>query len=105
MTRQSKIIDEKKPRDHVDNGVVNPLELDYRLGDAGQGSGSGGTKIHEDTWSEFLLVANYLYRNNEDAEIADVFEFFRLKDMGGREYSPALLKRVTREVETDCGPF
>lgn len=67
--------------------------------------GKGGTKICEDTWSEFVLIAQYLYRKNNAAEIADVFEFLRVKDMGGLEYSASLMKRVTREVVTECGPF
>lgn len=96
---------EKYLTNRVDNGEADHLESGQRLNEGGQGRGKGGTKINADVWSEFVLIANYLYQENEDAEIADVFEFFRTKDMGGQEYSPGLLKRVTREVETECGPF
>jgi hypothetical protein len=73
--------------------------------DDGQGGGEGGSKICADVWSEFLLVAKYLYSTNPEAEIADVFEWLRRHDLGGEEISESLLKRVTREVITECGPF
>lgn len=106
MTRQPRIIDENNLSKLVDTGVSRKVRSLSRIGDVGQGDeGERGTVIHADVWSEFILVANYLYRNNENAEVADVFEFFRMKDLGGEEYSASTLKRAIREVETECGPF
>jgi hypothetical protein len=106
VTRQPRKISEKNPIKLVDNGLAHPLGSEDRGVVVGQGRENGeGTKINEDVWSEFILVADYLYRKNQDAEIADVFEWFRRNDLDGEEYSPSLLKRVTREVETECGPF
>lgn len=106
MTRQPDLIPENNPTKLVDTGLADPLRSEDRRVSSGQGDRKGeGTKINEDVWSEFILVANYLYSKNTDAEIADVFEFFRMHDLGGEAISPSLLKRVTREVETECGPF
>lgn len=106
MTRQSRIIDENNLSKLVDTGVSRLVSSGKQPNEDGQGDeGERGTKIHEDVWSEFILVANYLYRNNVDAEVADVFEFFRMKDLGGEEYSASTLRRAIREVETECGPF
>lgn len=96
----------KKVRNRVDIPFTEGLRYPHRDEGDGQGAGeSEGTSICEDTWSEFILVAQYLFRENSEAEVADVFEFLRVKDMGGLEYSPGLMKRVTREVVTECGPF
>ena len=106
MTRQPRIIDGKNPSKLVDKGPFGTVRSTKRGVEVGQGDeGREGIKINSDVWSEFILVANYLYRNNEDAEVADVFEFFRMKDLGGDEYSASTLKRAIREVETECGPF
>lgn len=96
----------KKVRNRVDISVKEGLRYWQRDERDGQGAGeSEGRTICEDAWSEFILVAQYLFRQNREAEIADVFEFLRVKDMGGLEYSASLMKRVTREVVTECGPF
>ena len=58
-------------------------------------------KICDEFWSEFILIAQFIHRLHPEAEIADVFEWFRQEDLGGTEYSPALLKRVDREIATD----
>ncbi len=105
MTRQERLIVEKNTSKLVDKRLAVPLVSEERFDEGGQGRGEGGIKIHEDVWSEFILIANYLYRSDENAEVADVFEFFRMKDLGGEEYSTATLKRAIREVETECGPF
>ena len=59
-------------------------------------------ELCEEFWSEFILVAQYLYHMDEESEVADVFEWIRQKDMGGITYSSAMLERVDREVATDC---
>lgn len=59
-------------------------------------------KVCEEFWSEFILIAQYLHRIDDNAEIVDVFDWLRLKDLGGQAFSAALLKRVDREVATDC---
>lgn len=105
MTRQGRKISEKKSRNRVDNGSPDALRSRPEPLEDGQGSREGGVKINDDVWAEFILVAKYLHSKNNEAEIADVFEFFRLHDLGGDPISPSLWKRVTREVETECGPF
>jgi hypothetical protein len=102
VTRQPSLIAEKSPRKLVDKRVNDPLRWKQEGADK---AGEGGIKIHEDVWAEFVLVAKYLVNTESDPEIADIFEFFRIHDYDGEAYSPSLLKRVTREVETECGPF
>lgn len=82
------------------------------------------TKICDEFWSEFVLIAEYVQRLNNkaikqavieniwlredeqipipaEAEIADVFEWIRRQDLGGVKFSSALLERVDREINTD----
>lgn len=98
----------------VDNGSLRSIASglqpvrtgqDARDKTLGTSIGGGGTKIHPDAWYEIVLVAQYLYREDEEAEIADVFEWLRLKTMDGTPISPGLLKRVNREIATELGPW
>jgi hypothetical protein len=65
----------------------------------------GRTKIHQDAWYEWIIVANYLFRKDAEAEIADVFEWLRIHDLGGTPITSGLLARVNREIATELGPW
>lgn len=40
-------------------------------------------KICEDFWEEFLLVAKFLYKQDREADIYDVFNYIRVEYNGG----------------------
>lgn len=105
MTRQTQLIDGTKASNRVDKRLDDPLRSGQEPCKNGQGREGTGVVICEDTWSEFILIAEYLFRTNNEAEVADVFEWFRMEDLGGEQYSLATMKRATREVVTDCGAF
>jgi hypothetical protein len=101
-------------QDRVDTGVSTPVvsgstdlgrEVRPALSQLDKAEGGGRTIIHENAWYEFILIAQYLYKVNPDAEVADVFEFLRMKDMGGTPITAGLLKRVNREIATELGPW
>jgi hypothetical protein len=86
----------------VATAVANVLSPDKAARDKTK---RGRTTIHSDAWYEWVLVAQYLFRADPEAEIADVFEWFRTRDLGGTPITAGLLARVNREVATELGPW
>jgi hypothetical protein len=67
----------------------------------GRDKAKGGSVISEAGWHDWILFAQHVYRENPDADICDVFDWVRIKVLGGYEYTEAVLKRADREVATD----
>lgn len=103
MTRRNKSYEAFHRNNLVDAKVPDALRSSQGSEDDGQGVRR--IKIHDDVWSEMVLVAQYLYRIDPEAEIVDVFEFMRCNMYGGDPYSASTIKRADREVATDLGPW
>jgi hypothetical protein len=101
MTRRLINFEKHHQNNLVDAGISDAIRSSHGSAGKGQGDSEKRVKINEDIWQEWVLIAQYLYRMDEEAEIADMFEFFRTYVYGGEPYSKSTLARADREVATD----
>lgn len=103
MTRRYDLGVEDKQTQLVDIGL--PHHVVSPQGSEVPDKAEGGSHIPDECFDEFYYLAKYVYKHNPEATIYDVFEWMRLNVLGGTEYGPSLIERITREVETELGPW
>lgn len=59
------------------------------------------TVINPDFWDRFLIMAKVCYQRDEEADIYDVFEFYRTKFMGGWENSPEQMEKLDEIIAAE----